>query len=50
MEDNPIGFISTTIQYYLGINPDELTDYQWAEKYKQIAEIRRLEKESGLGL
>jgi len=33
------------IQYYLHINPNELTDEEWAEKYAQLMEIRK--KESG---
>lgn len=31
------------LEYYLHINPNELTDEEWAEKYAQLTEIRKNE-------
>jgi len=31
------------LEYYLHINPDDLTDEQWAVKIKQLADIRKTE-------
>jgi hypothetical protein len=31
------------IEYYLHIDPNELNDSQWAEKYAQLSEIRKME-------
>ncbi len=28
------------LEYYLHIDPSTLTDAQWAEKFKQLSEIR----------
>jgi len=47
VEKNWIGFVDTMIQYYLHINPDELTDEQWAEKFAQLMEIRKKEFQPG---
>jgi hypothetical protein len=35
------------LQYYLGTDPDKLTDEQWAEKFAQIATIRQMENKQG---
>ncbi|HOU67778.1 MAG TPA: hypothetical protein PKW49_04220 [Paludibacteraceae bacterium] len=43
MKDNWVGFIDTMLEYYLHINPADLTDEQWAEKFAQLAEIRKAE-------
>ncbi|MBR1644319.1 MAG: hypothetical protein IJ684_02985 [Bacteroidales bacterium] len=43
MRHNPIGFIDTMLEYYLHIDPSTLTDAQWAEKFMQLAEIRKME-------
>lgn len=42
-EDNRIGYINTVLEYYLHINPNDLTDEEWAEKMAQIADIRERE-------
>jgi hypothetical protein len=34
------------MEYYLRIDPDTLTDEAWAQKYKQLADIRQREKDS----
>jgi len=31
------------LEYYLHINPADLSDSQWAEKFKQLADIRQKE-------
>jgi hypothetical protein len=46
VENNWIGFVNTAIQYYLRIDPDNLSDEQWAEKFAQLMVIR--ENEAGL--
>lgn len=33
------------LRYYLGINPEEMSDQQWATTMAQLADIRK--KESG---
>jgi len=35
------------MRYYLHINPDELSDEQWAETFKQLADIREREQKAG---
>jgi len=35
------------LRYYLHIDPDKLSDEQWAETFKQLADIRQREKEAG---
>ncbi len=45
MESNPISYIDTQMQYYLGINPQDLTDEEWGEKYAQLEDIRKKENE-----
>ena len=43
MRSNPIGYIDTMLEYYLHIDPSTLSDAQWAEKFMQIADIRKRE-------
>jgi len=31
------------LEYYLGIDPNKLTDKEWAEKFMQVATIREME-------
>jgi len=38
-----VGYIDTMLQYYLGIDPNELTDEEWSIKFKQIVDIRKRE-------
>ena len=38
-----MGYVDTMIEYYLHIDPHKLTDEQWAEKFAQIADIRKRE-------
>lgn len=45
MESNIISYIDTQMQYYLGINPQDLTDEEWGEKYAQLEDIRKKENE-----
>ena len=47
MQYNKIGYINTLMRYHLHINPDELSDEQWAQTFKQLAEIRKTESEAG---
>ena len=34
---------TTVLEYYLGINPQTLTDDEWAEKFAQLQNIREQE-------
>jgi len=34
------------MEYYLHIDPEPLTDEAWAQKFKQLADIRKREKDS----
>ena len=43
MESNWIGYINTMMEYYLGINPNDLSDEEWAEKFAQLNDIREQE-------
>lgn len=45
MEHNFVGYIDTMLRYYLHIDPDSLTDGQWATALRQLADIRRREAE-----
>ncbi|CAA0253818.1 conserved hypothetical protein [Tenacibaculum maritimum] len=42
-DNNPIGYINTLLEYHLGINPKELSNKAWAEKFAQLVEIRKRE-------
>lgn len=46
MSKNPIAYINTMLQYYLHIDPDTLDDQRWAEKFMQLADIRKRELHS----
>ena len=43
LEHNFVGYVDTMLEYYLHIDPSELTDEEWAEKFKQLADIRKRE-------
>lgn len=43
MRHNPIAYIDTMLEYYLHIDPSTLSDAQWAEKFMQLADIRKRE-------
>lgn len=43
MEHNMVGYIDTMLEYYLHIDPGVLSDEEWAEKFKQLGDIRRRE-------
>jgi len=43
LESNWIGYVNTMLEYYLGINPQTLTDDEWAEKFAQLQNIREEE-------
>ncbi|MBQ5958994.1 MAG: hypothetical protein IJL44_07410 [Bacteroidales bacterium] len=47
IDRNPIGYIDTMLEYYLHIDPSGLNDQQWAEKLKQLADIRQKELKIG---
>jgi len=34
------------MEYYLGVDPDQLGDEQWAEKFAQLQDIREKEAKS----
>ncbi|WP_262601914.1 hypothetical protein [Kaistella daneshvariae] len=36
--------MDTMLEYYLGIDPEKLTDEEWAEKIAQLDDIRQKEK------
>ncbi len=46
-EHNWVGYVDTMIQYYLHTDPGQLSDEQWAEKFAQIADIRKRENTRG---
>lgn len=46
MESNWLSFIDTMMQYYLHVNSTELPDEIYAEKFLQIAEIRKHENKT----
>lgn len=46
MDANPVVYVNTHLQYHLGIDPDTLTDEEWAEKYAQLADIRQKEADA----
>lgn len=43
MDENPIGYIDTMLEYYLGIDPSELDDAVWAAKFNMLQDIRKRE-------
>lgn len=43
MRVNWIGYVDTLLEYYLHIDPSGLSDEQWAEKFKQLSDIRERE-------
>lgn len=43
IEDNPISYIDSMLQYYMHVDPSTLTDEQWAEKFAQLTDIRERE-------
>lgn len=47
MQVNWIGYVNTMLEYYLHINPNELSDEEWAEKFKQLSDIRMREGNGG---
>jgi len=36
-------FFNTVMRYYLHLDPDTLSDEEWAHTYKYLAEIRKAE-------
>lgn len=46
MESNWIGYVNTELEYYLGIDPQKLSDEEWGEKYAQLNDIRQREAEA----
>lgn len=36
--------MNASLIYYMGINPDELTDAEWAARIKELEFIRKKEK------
>ncbi len=45
-QDNQVGYINTLLEYYLHINPNELSDEEWAEKLAQLNNIRDRESKA----
>lgn len=43
MRHNVVGYMDTMLEYYLHIDPSTLSDAQWAEKFMQLADIRKRE-------
>ncbi len=37
---NMVGYIDPMPEYYLHIDPSKLSDDEWAEKFKQLDDIR----------
>lgn len=38
-----IGYFNTLLRYYLGVDPDTLSDQQWAQMLAQLRHIRQSE-------
>ena len=38
-----IGYLDTMLRYYLHIDPDTLSDQQWAQTIAQLRHIRKAE-------
>ena len=47
LEHNFVGYVDTMLEYYLHVDPSKLTDEEWAEKFKQLADIRKREGKMG---
>ena len=47
IEHNFVGYVDTMLEYYLHIDPSKLTDEEWAEKFAQVADIRKREGKIG---
>jgi hypothetical protein len=47
VHSNWVGFINTLLEYYLHLDPAKLTDEEWAEKFAQLKQIRKLESGKG---
>lgn len=41
-----IAYQDTLLEYYLGIDPEELSDHEWAEKIAMLEDIRKEESKS----
>ena len=50
MEADWIGYHNTLLRYYLHIDPDTLTDEQWAVTLAQLEDIRMKERKASTGL
>ena len=47
MHSNWVGFINTLLEYYLHLDSAKLTDEEWAEKFAQLKQIRKMEAGKG---
>lgn len=50
MEADWIGYHNTLLRYYLNIDPDTLTDEQWAVTLAQLEDIRTRERKASTGV
>ncbi len=46
IEADWVGYIDTMLEYYLHIDPERLTDEEWAAKFARLVDIRK--KEGGV--
>lgn len=44
-QDNSILLIDTILRYHLSIDPDELSDWEWAGSYAYLLEILKAERQ-----
>lgn len=42
-------FFNTVMRYYLHLDPDSLSDEEWAHTYRYLREIREMEAKSANG-
>lgn len=42
-------FFNTVMRYYLHLDPDTLSDEEWAHTYRYLCEIRKMETKSANG-
>lgn len=45
-ESHPVQYYDTLLRYYLNLNPDSLSDQEWALTIRQLEDIRKQESDS----
>mgnify|MGYP000262365020 CR=1 FL=1 len=44
LKSHPISYIDTLLRYHLHIDPDKLSDEEWAVTFAQLEDIRKQER------